>query len=50
MARLMLDKHGIEVSSFGVSRPVFAHSPDPPICEIIILLGGPHGIDEERVQ
>jgi len=45
-ALLMLDKHGIDVGSFGVSTPMFAHAPANPIREVVVLLGGPKGIED----
>ncbi|CAE8588034.1 unnamed protein product, partial [Polarella glacialis] len=45
-AGLMLDKNGFEVSSFGVDVPMFAQRPRRPIREVIILLGGPFGIED----
>mmetsp|Transcript_1046 Transcript_1046/g.1819 ORF Transcript_1046/g.1819 Transcript_1046/m.1819 type:complete len:535 (+) Transcript_1046:59-1663(+) len=44
---LMLDKNGVEINSFGVSSPMFAHKPEKPISEVVILLGGPRGIEDE---
>ncbi|CAE7572105.1 unnamed protein product [Symbiodinium sp. CCMP2592] len=45
---LLLDKDGCEVSSFGTSLPMFAVPPEP-IREVLILLGGPRGIESEEL-
>ena len=43
---LLLDKDGTEVSSFGTSLPMFGALQDP-VREVVILLGGPRGIEAE---
>ena len=49
VAGLLLDKDGCEVSSFGTSLPMFG-VPAAPIREVLILLGGPHGIHAAELQ
>lgn len=44
---LYLDVDGSEVSSFGVPGAMFATAPNPPISDVVILLGGPHGIEDK---
>ena len=47
-AGLLLDKDGCEVSSFGTSLPMFTVTTEP-IREVLILLGGPRGIESEEI-
>lgn len=47
---LMLDKNGAEVCNFGIGSAMFAHNPELPIREVVILLGGPHGIEDVPLQ
>eukprot|EP00439_Symbiodinium_sp_Y106_P079462 s129_g18.t1 len=47
-AGLLLDKDGCEVSSFGTSLPMFTFTTEP-IREVLILLGGPRGIESEEL-
>eukprot|EP00931_Biecheleriopsis_adriatica_P047266 TRINITY_DN27222_c0_g1_i1.p1 TRINITY_DN27222_c0_g1~~TRINITY_DN27222_c0_g1_i1.p1 ORF type:complete len:920 (+),score=202.79 TRINITY_DN27222_c0_g1_i1:27-2786(+) len=46
-AGLMLDKNGFEVGAFGVDVAMFACRPAQPIREVVILLGGPKGIEDD---
>ena len=46
---LLLDKDGLEVTSFGTSLAMFSE-PEQPIKEILVVLGGPRGIDAEVLQ
>eukprot|EP00930_Biecheleria_cincta_P082433 TRINITY_DN72168_c0_g1_i1.p1 TRINITY_DN72168_c0_g1~~TRINITY_DN72168_c0_g1_i1.p1 ORF type:complete len:690 (+),score=93.81 TRINITY_DN72168_c0_g1_i1:95-2164(+) len=48
-AGLMLDKNGFEVGASGAEVAMFARKPQLPIREVVILLGGPKGIDENYV-
>ena len=43
-----MDKDGCEVSSFGTSLPMFTFTTEP-IREVLILLGGPRGIESEEL-
>ena len=38
---LMLDMDASEIGSFAITGPMFAGSPEPPIAEVVVLLGGP---------
>ena len=49
LAGLLLDKNGCEVSSFGTSIPMFT-KPEAPIREVLILLGGPRGIEDMELR
>ncbi|CAK0867546.1 unnamed protein product [Prorocentrum cordatum] len=46
----MLDVHGLEVVNLGVATPFFSHDPNRPIREVVILLGGPSGIDKKALE
>ena len=38
---LMLDVDASDIGSFAITGPMFAGSPEPPIAEVVVLLGGP---------
>ncbi|CAJ1378874.1 unnamed protein product [Effrenium voratum] len=43
---LLLDKDGFEVRPFGTGLSMFTQQPEKPIREILVVLGGPRGIED----
>ena len=40
---LRFSANGVEMNKFGLAKSTFAHAPDPPIMDVVILLGGAKG-------